>query len=534
MGKSTLSKFVLRQSIVAAEYIPIFVELRRIKSGQKLHDFICDEVLRSTATEPCKNKLIESFKSGGFLFIFDGYDEIDENIRADISSDISRMSAECDKCCFWLTSRPDSRLASFSGFLEYKIRPLEKGSAYNLLRRYDAGRGKADSLISKIDSMDQISEFLGNPLLVTLLYKAYDYKATIPIKRNIFFRQVFEALYQDHDLSKEGTFERRKKSALDADDFHKALRALGIVTFKAGKVQYSTEEFTRHLNDVATLVSPLKLNVGHWRSDLLSAVPIFTKDGTDVRWAHKAFQDYFAAQFVYFDMIPQQKKFLNRILSDPDPQKFENLLMLSAELDIELMRDAYIRDYVKGILEDAERVKATGNEVDFSLYIAMSVGRYFVLTPDFRYNEKPFNFHEFPEFLQYMNENFNDGEPFTQAGVGGIKNYYIISFHRDEKRNKLNLLARLDPENFLQPSFLKEMNNVPIEAFTDQFSTNGLLDLSSLANTNNDITVRMNIAKLISRNATTVMPSLDGLRKLFDDDDLRHRQEKIESLFDGL
>lgn len=356
MGKSTLTKYIIRRCLSDLKKIPLLVELRRIKQGQTIIEFVCNELLGKDRSESAVDDLVASLMDGNFIFLLDGYDEIDPELRSDLSEEISRISADFQYCNFWLTSRPDPALAGFTEFTAFEIANLTKDQAASLLLRYDCGRGLATTLVEKLDALPQVEDFLGNPLLVTLLYKAYDYKATIPIKRNIFFRQVFDALYQDHDLSKEGAFERRKKSALDIDDFHRFVRSLGFVTFKAGKVQYSQEEFTSFIRD-AVERSQLTADVGKLKFDLLSAVPLFVRDGDDIRWSHKAFQDYFASQFIYHDSGALRDELIVKLFSSEAIGRYETILCLLGELDIGLLREQCILPFLEKLgLYDSQLV----------------------------------------------------------------------------------------------------------------------------------------------------------------------------------
>ena len=346
MGKSTLTKYVIRRCLSEYKKIPLLIELRRLKHGQSIIDFICGELVGGNAAGGTIDDLKFSLMEGNYLFLLDGYDEVDPEIREEISGEISRISAEYQYCNFWLTSRPDPALSGFTEFTAFEISKLTFEQACSLLRRYDKGRGLAQTLIDKLDALPQVHDFLGNPLLVTLLYKAFDYKATIPVKRNIFFRQVFDALYQDHDLSKEGAFERRKKSALDIDDFHRFMRALGFVTFKAGKVQYSQVDFTNFIKEAAQK-SQLAVDSSKIKADVLSAVPIFVREGNDVRWAHKAFQDYFASQFIYYDSAAVRDDLIEKLFCSESVGRYENILCMLGELDLGLLRERCVLPFLE-------------------------------------------------------------------------------------------------------------------------------------------------------------------------------------------
>jgi hypothetical protein len=73
----------------------------------------------------------------------------------------------------------------------------------------------------------KVYEFLGNPFLVSLLYKSYSFNEDIPTKKSSFYEEVYSSLYKYHDLSKEG-FKGQKKSNLDILDFRIILRAIAF------------------------------------------------------------------------------------------------------------------------------------------------------------------------------------------------------------------------------------------------------------------------------------------------------------------
>ncbi|BFI95635.1 MAG: hypothetical protein RSP_11450 [Rhodanobacter sp.] len=534
MGKSTLSKFLLRRCLDELSRIPVLIELRRVKEGQTVESFICDEMVGANGTEGCRRKLMESFSKGGFIFILDGYDEIDESIRQSVSLDVFRMSREYADCAFWLTSRPDSGLASFTGFLEYKIKPLCLDQAHSLLRRYDSGRGKAEPLIAKMKGLTQIEGFLGNPLLVTLLYKAYDYKATVPLKRNIFFRQVYDALYQDHDLSKEGAFERRKKSSLDSDDFHKALRALGIVTFKNGKVQYGVEEFAGLLTEAAGLISPIRLEVGKWKSDLLSAVPIFMKDGHDIRWSHKAFQDYFAAQFAFFDMGVRCEEFVRRLLSDDNPLKNENVLTMLAELDIEVLRSGFVRSYAAELVARAEKLGMAGNELDFATFSARECGEFFILTTDYPEEKMLSGFEKFPDFLSLARERLGREIAFKQATLTRFEKNAILGVFSDAFFPRHQLIARLDQRAFMRPDFFGKFDRKKDLDVIEGLASDGWFSVNDALLAVRDDSDKESLLRMVGRCIHWGIPSLVSVRSILGDDQGKKRAANIDDLLSGL
>lgn len=345
MGKSTLTKYILRKCLVELKRIPVLVELRRMSVGGSILELICQDFVRSPKGSQLADALVDAMEDGNFLILLDGYDELSDEVREAVSSEIVKMSSAFPHCQFWLTSRPDPALSSFAEFAVFEVSPLEAEQAFSLLHRYDGGGRIAGRLITKIRNSGQIREFLRVPLLVTLLYKAFDYKAVVPLKKNLFFRQVFDALYQDHDLSKEGAYERRKKSALDLDEFHKVLRAIGFITFKKSRIQFPHEQFVSVLED-AIQRAGLKADVGKLRQDLISAVPVFVKEGADYRWAHKSFQDYFAAQFIYYDSGARRELVVRSVAQSERLVAYRGILELIAELDYDLVHECCVLPYL--------------------------------------------------------------------------------------------------------------------------------------------------------------------------------------------
>lgn len=194
MGKSTTMKFIVQTALIDLEALPILIELRKVQSNQSLLDFITMEFCKSS-NEDCRELISELIENESILLLLDGYDEVDDSHRKQINLEISEISLRAADCTILVASRPDSELKGLAEFREFTLQPLLKEEAYQLIKNYDKGGETSSRLIDKLESNYQVSEFLGNPLMVSLLYKAFNYKNTIPFKRNIFFRQVYDALY---------------------------------------------------------------------------------------------------------------------------------------------------------------------------------------------------------------------------------------------------------------------------------------------------------------------------------------------------
>jgi len=191
MGKSTLMKNIFIDIINRNIGIPIFIELRRLTAEKKLLQEV-QEQLNSIDRNFDRDLLLELLSEGGFIIILDGFDEIPLNDRESVTTDLQEFISKASNNRFFITSRPEKALSSFGHFQEFKIDPLSKNQAFELLRKYDNQGQISSLLIKKLQEKEltNIEEFLTNPLLVSLLFTAFEHKQAIPFKKYLFYRQV--------------------------------------------------------------------------------------------------------------------------------------------------------------------------------------------------------------------------------------------------------------------------------------------------------------------------------------------------------
>ena len=357
MGKSTLLKVLFINIVDNNQGIPIFIELRRINRENTIIDEIIDK-LSSLHKKYMREFITRSLESGKFFFLLDGYDEVKIDERSFVSNQILSLANRLSKNTFILSSRPQDSLKSFNTFFEYNISPLKKEEAYNLLKKYDSTGNTSKLLIEKIESeyYDIIREFLQNPLLCSLLYSAFDYRNTIPFKKHLFYRQVYDAFFESHDLTKSGAFVREKLSKLGTDDFHQVLRYLGYITYVNDETEFTKDEILNRIGGFAKLNSTFEIDESNILKDLIRSVPLFKKDGIYYKWAHKSIQEYFAAQFIYLDSHGNKDKILQK-LSRSQAKSHYNLLDIYFGIDNFGFHKNITREILNTLFEVLDKVK---------------------------------------------------------------------------------------------------------------------------------------------------------------------------------
>lgn len=336
MGKSTLSRFIVTQAIKENKNIPIFIELRKINSRNSILNEILNQ-LNEIDKIFDKDFLLRLLKLGEFLIVLDGFDEISNEEQELVTKGIKEFISKCSNNYFLLTSRPEGSLSAFGDFKVTYINGLRTPEAYELFQRFDkiCCSNLSKKLIDEIKGINsQVNEFLTNPFLVSLLYKTYSFKKDIPSRKSTFYDEVYTALFQAHDLSKE-SYKRDKNSKLDIQDFRLVLREFAIYSAKKGEVEYSRTNAIEYISICKAKLPFLSFKENDFVTDLLTTVPIFTTEGNNIKWAHKSLQDYFAAEYITYH--PQKEKIINYLI-DKDVRKYQNIIDLVIELDPNLIR----------------------------------------------------------------------------------------------------------------------------------------------------------------------------------------------------
>jgi hypothetical protein len=348
MGKSTLMKFLFLQCIKSKRAVPIFVELRHLSQNRTLLDLIEQQVNPTTAKDEAsyfnRKDLQRVLKLGGIIFFFDGYDEIPFKDREQVTTDLKNFIENFSKNAFAITSRPETGLAAFPSFNQYTIRPLKKEESFALIKKYDKDGVKSQQLIERLKGKEYrgVTEFLKNPLLTTLLYRCYEYKQSLPLKKHVFYRQVFDALFDWHDASKDGYNTREKKSKLDIDSFHRVLRVLGIISVMKGEIEGDKDTVLEWIRNAKILCEGISFSESDFLDDMVRAVPVFVKDGAYYRWSHKSLAEYFAAQYVCSEGKPIQETIFPSMWEGNQIYRFSNVLDQIYDLDISAFRKYFI------------------------------------------------------------------------------------------------------------------------------------------------------------------------------------------------
>lgn len=354
MGKSTISKVIFLRSLEERKYLPLLIDLRRLTEQIGVEESI---MIQFGISDSNFDYLKEFLRGQSLLFILDGFDEISDKSKVAVARGVRSFIDRAANAKFLMTSRPELPFGEYADFSLYKIQELTKAQASKLIKNYGEAYGIEDRARALLEELrarhdESVSSFLKNPLLTSLLFRAFEFKSVVPVKRGVFYRQVFDALYEAHDLSKETGYVREKRTGLHHDDFHRAVRALAKLFRQKGQIEVSTDEFIDMARSISTSLCPdLSFRAEDLLADLLNAVPIFQRDGSKIRWAHKSLLDYFLCEFLLRDYSRSKGDALRSSAFGKNGLSNHNLLVLAHEADPILFAESVTLPAIDLLLE---------------------------------------------------------------------------------------------------------------------------------------------------------------------------------------
>lgn len=171
-GKSIFLRYLSMVEFSLSRRIPIFIELRKIKSGQKLINFIIEEL--GTLGFEASERLFKLFASEGrLLLMLDAFDEVKEDLRENLIFEIESLLREHDELRAVITSRADSGIEPSPLLTVFKLCELRGKEYESVIQKMANDKDTATLIIKGIRKESaQLAKVLTTPLMVALLMGA--------------------------------------------------------------------------------------------------------------------------------------------------------------------------------------------------------------------------------------------------------------------------------------------------------------------------------------------------------------------------
>lgn len=340
-GKTMLMKYCYLTSIETTEFIPILVEFRNIGADTDLIQYIKDMIFGMSPVQS-PDIFYTMLRSGQFLFILDGYDEIADSVLEKRMKEIEKLVDDCPENCFLLTTRPGTNYKKIHRFCTYYICELESDDISGFIDLQCASlptKGAAFAEELKEVIADKANEnyktFLENPLLLSMLIFTFSNRHELPRRRVDFYSDVFDELWVKHDSRKEGAGKAHgKRSGIsEKKDIQKVLGLFCYLTYANGIFTFDEKKCKDILEKVIAKLG-FKCRVEDLLYDLHVSISIICKDVDIYYFPHRSMQEYFVAHFIKELSAKQKINFYEeKMLPLSEKREIENLWKLIEEFD---------------------------------------------------------------------------------------------------------------------------------------------------------------------------------------------------------
>ncbi len=346
IGKSTLMKHLFLNELEKNDLIPIFFELKDLNSSEEsLEDCIYNSI-NKLGCEFERQYFEYAMKSGKFLVLLDGYDEISSTRLEKFPKELEEMTDKYENNCYIMSSRPSENFISFQRFTVLESQPFTKEKTINLIKKIDYDEEIKQRFIKElcINLYDKHQSFASNPLLLTIMLLTYNDYAEIPDKLHLFYEQAFETLYLKHDATKSG-YRREMQSKLTRNIFEKAFSKFCFKTYVREKFEFSKIELNQFFDEVKD--DNINFENEKFLQDLISSVCLMYLDGKVYSFTHRSFQEYFTAKYILSLSDENQQKVCRKLINyrehdnvldmlyDMSKERFENNVLIPYLEEIE-------------------------------------------------------------------------------------------------------------------------------------------------------------------------------------------------------
>lgn len=317
VGKSMLLRYLFLHTANRGEYIPVLLELRRISNQTPENISIIDLVyasLKDFDIDLPEEKFEYSLRSGKYLFLFDGFDEIKESHIKEAAEAIQKFCSKYPNNPCIMTSRPMIDPIFFETFVTVESMPLNKDQAVELASKIWKEDEKTKTFCDELRNSfyDKYKDFAENPLLLSMMFLTFMRNNSIPEHLADFYAKVYDALYSQHDSTNKGNFKRDFKcKELDERSFKQILLHFCFHSYFDEKYEFTKEEILSYLNKSIKKLGFKNVSAENYLADLYKAVCLIVKDGNIYRYAHRSFQAYFAAVYTTSLNDEQQRRLFN-------------------------------------------------------------------------------------------------------------------------------------------------------------------------------------------------------------------------------
>lgn len=289
-------------------------EFRRIAHQGSLLECVAGLLSQRIGNNVVSTDIEELFEKGRFILLIDGLDEIlSDADRTRMALSLNQFSTNFEKTPILLSSRPIGLTASFANFRFAYLSGFEEQEIHKLIRQL-AGKERhlADRFINTVYSNKLLSDLTSNPLLLSLLWSAFEAKGTIPDTATFLYTDLADYLLSTWDRLR-GIGPR---ASLTLSLKHEILESISVYLFQNNRVTLQQAE-AREIISAAIGKTEIEHPDPSAILEELTSSGILRESAIDsIHFIHLSFLEYYIARAV--SKKPSQ---LITLLSEPKAQE---------------------------------------------------------------------------------------------------------------------------------------------------------------------------------------------------------------------
>lgn len=355
-GKSMLMRYLFVDTVSrnAGDYVPVYMELAKIKANS-MHEMDIRAFVRQSMDNYGKISLSDdvfdySLEQGGYVFLFDGFDEVKEDDADDVLDALQKFSAKYSNNAFITSSRERLPLRSLSSFQIIHAKELSKDKAIELAQKFPGHPDIISEFCKNLedDWFQKYDEFTASPLLLTMMFITFEQNGDISNCLPDFYQDCFDALYSKHDTVHKVGFKRTFHCNIFKSEFQIVFSYFCFHTWRQEIYDFSGDEMLEWL-EKSLKKQNLSVSAEDYLKDLTDSLCIITYEGHRYRFTHRSFQTYFAAKYTRTLSDEQQRTFLtDKFNWDSNTYWDDNYLILLNQVD----HERFLSNFIESILLD--------------------------------------------------------------------------------------------------------------------------------------------------------------------------------------
>lgn len=346
--------------------LPIFLELRELNDNP---DVTLVEHIRERIQEHISGFTLDqtrfAFQEGLLVLFLDGFDEVDHDRRAKRSREIRALANKFPSTILFVSGRPDETFHGWERFHIYHVKPFTEAQVRLLIDKVPYDNDIKELFRKKLDQglFSTHKEFLVNPLLTLMMLITLEQFAEVPSKIHLFYEYAFEALFSKHDATKAGAFHRKRYVTLALDDYRRLFSYFCTVSYVDEAFRFSEIAALEYL-DRSTKASQIVVDKNSMLSDLEHCTCMLARDGLELVFSHRSFQEYFVAFFFARvkggDLGQAAAKLLLRGNTD-------SVMLMISEMNKERFEETWALPQLERMYALTKDIDASSDPINFAL-----------------------------------------------------------------------------------------------------------------------------------------------------------------------